>query len=146
MPRWRCSKESYSLQYLQNFVIPPLSLVKASLPSRHTMISWSSVCLLLMALTMYVMVASLGWSSISSFCMINHCCLITMNSPKSQILPLHNRYKLKIDVLLFYLLRTAMKIHLPIPEGSWPLWSIVEKSRIKELIAVPPLFWGRFPR
>ena len=45
---------------------------------------------------------------------------------------------LKIVVLLLFFPRSAMKVHLPNPEGSSPLFVVAEVILLNDIIADPP--------
>ena len=63
---------------------------------------------------------------------------MTVAPPSESIGLSHGRYMLKIVVLLLFFPRIVMKVHLPNPEGSYPLFIVAEVMLCNDIVAAPP--------
>ena len=85
-----------------------------------------------------VIAAWCGWMCRVCYCNNNHCCLMTVVPPTGSMELLHGRYIVNMVVLPLFFPSSVRNIHLPKPDGSYPLLMVTEVSLFHEIIAVPP--------
>ena len=93
---------------------------------------------------MSVIAASLGCPFLCVYCITNHCCFIIVVSPTVEMFPLQGMYIVNIDVRMLFFPSIAMKVHRPIPDGSYPFCRTAEDILLKVNIANPPGLQSEF--
>ena len=93
---------------------------------------------------MSVIAASLGCSFLCVCCITNYCCFIIVVSLTDTMFPLQGMYIVKIDVRVLFFPRIVMKVHRPIPDGSFPFCMTAEEMLLKVNIAVLPGLQSEF--